>query len=252
MRLTPPQSEAVRLRQMASCLDLRKMSTDLNYASADRAKAPLQQLYRWLESRLANRTPDEAALIDRYAMPPFETVWLQFELLAQRLRTLALDHSQPFRFRWRNAHSGTVIMKDVFTSEKLYVDVDAYLYIFQHCACKTMCEAVIEGMGGVWDKCAKPERHLSFEESAREAVLAWSAPQPWHPEAVPFINHSLNEVFGFYSDGHMKGKPKPWNFTHVDQRTSRLTATPGQVIARLRNDRPRLPSAAYNRLGRDS
>ena len=67
----------------------------------------------------------------------------------------------------------------------------------------------------------------------------------------PFAKCTLNELFGFYSDGEMKGKPKPWNFTHVDQRTERITTGPGQVISCLRQNRPRLPSAVYGRLGRD-
>ena len=40
-----------------------------------------------------------------------------------------------------------------------------------------MCEAVVEGMGSVWDQSCDPVRHLSFENSTEEAVIAWSAPQ---------------------------------------------------------------------------
>ena len=39
-----------------------------------------------------------------------------------------------------------------------------------------MCEAVVEGMGSTWDKCATDGRHLSLEHGMQEAVLAWSAP----------------------------------------------------------------------------
>ena len=38
-------------------------------------------------------------------------------------------------------------------------------------------------MGGMWDKCASDARHPKFETGAEEAVIAWSAPHAWHPEA---------------------------------------------------------------------
>ena len=44
-------------------------------------------------------------------------------------------------------------------------------------------EAVIEGMGSVWDASSQPSRHPYFETGVEEAVIAWSAPQPWHAEA---------------------------------------------------------------------
>ena len=137
-------------------------------------------------------------------------------------------------------------MKDVFTFDRFRVDCDAYLYLFQQMATKTLCEAVVEGMGSVWDKCASAERHPDFKTSVEEAVIAWSAPQPYHPEAVPFINHSLAHYFGRYDSGPLKGQLKPWNFNHVDQRTGRVVAQPGLVMARHRKDALRLPSATYN------
>ena len=41
------------------------------------------------------------------------------------------------------------------------------------------CEAVLEGMGSVWDKAADVRRHPVFAESAKEAVIAWGAPQAY-------------------------------------------------------------------------
>jgi hypothetical protein len=38
-----------------------------------------------------------------------------------------------------------------------------FLYLFQHCATKSMCEAVVEGMGGCWDTSSPDDRHPSFE-----------------------------------------------------------------------------------------
>ena len=42
------------------------------------------------------------------------------------------------------------------------------------CSAKTMCEAVVEGMGGVWDASAEPRRHPNFETGVEEAIIAWS------------------------------------------------------------------------------
>ena len=39
-----------------------------------------------------------------------------------------------------------------------------------------------EGMGSVWDKAADVRRHPVFAESAKEAVIAWGAPQAYMPE----------------------------------------------------------------------
>ena len=75
-------------------------------------------------------------------------------------------------------------------------DCEGYLHLFAHCALKTMNEAVVEGMGSMWDASADAVRHPTFQESLEEAVIAWSAPQPFHPEAVPFVNRSLTHLYG--------------------------------------------------------
>ena len=77
-------------------------------------------------------------------------------------------------------------MKDVFTCERFYDGCDAYLTLFQHCALKAPPESVVESMGGMWDRCAADDRHPKFATGAEEAVIAWSAPQVWHPEAKGF------------------------------------------------------------------
>ena len=58
-----------------------------------------------------------------------------------------------------------------------------------------MCEAVVEGMGGVWDRC---DRQGNWTTAIEEAVIAWNAPKPhlYHPAAVAFINHSLDHWAG--------------------------------------------------------
>jgi hypothetical protein len=151
-----------------------------------------------------------------------------------------------FSQRWQGA-SSTVIMQDVFTKSRFYADVDAYLYVFQQCATKSMCEAVVEGMGSVWAASATDGRHPQFWSGSEEAVIAWSAPQPYHAEAVPFINHSLNHCFGRHTSGALKGQLKSWDFTHTNARTEQTPVVQGIVMARHRNTDPlRLPSSAYD------
>ena len=93
-------------------------------------------------------------------MPLFDSIWQQWQRLRERLRTASSQ--APFKQRWTGA-SGTVVMKDVFTNERFYTDCVDFLYLFQHCATKSMCEAVVEGMGGCWDKSSPADRHPSFE-----------------------------------------------------------------------------------------
>ena len=93
-------------------------------------------------------------------MPPFDSVWQQWRCLCERLR--AASKQAPFKVRLTGA-SGTAIMKDVFTNERFYAGCPDFLYLFQHCATKSMCEAVVEGMGGCWDKSSHDDRHPSFE-----------------------------------------------------------------------------------------
>ena len=91
----------------------------------------------------------------------------------------------------------TVIMKDIWSDttddatgasaarlDKLARGYHDFLYLFQHMASKSMCEAVVESMGGMWNLCSSDNRHLSLEAAAQEAIICWSAPQPWHPEAI--------------------------------------------------------------------
>ena len=74
-------------------------------------------------------------------------------------------------------------------------------------------------------------------------MLAYSAPQPWHPEAVPFINHSLNHYFGKDSDG----KQQPWNFTHQgDDHHGPLGVAKSKVVSKWMRQKPRLPASMYD------
>jgi hypothetical protein len=78
-------------------------------------------------------------------------------------------------------------MTDVFTLRKLYECCPNYLHLYRHCALKDVPEAIIEGMGGVRDRCARPERHISFEAGVQEAVVCWNAPKPYRTDANDFL-----------------------------------------------------------------
>ena len=105
-------------------------------------------------------------------------------------------------------------------------------------ATKTMCEAVVEGMGSVWDQCTDPHRHPHFEMGAKEAVIAWTAPAAYKAEAGPFVERALNR--------HFNGKP--WNFTHTDMNLRQKAWSGGsQVVDRHRRDPLRLPSKVYTK-----
>ena len=85
---------------------------------------------------------------------------------------------------WRDA-SGTAINHAqrlhrgarLFQLPRVPVPVPAVM------ACKTCCEAVVEGMGSVWGKVAEGQRHPGFETGAEEAVIAYSAPHCGSVEA---------------------------------------------------------------------
>ena len=55
-------------------------------------------------------------------------------------------------------------------------------------------QAVVDGMGSVWDQCTDPHRHPRFETGQQEAVIAWNAPAAHLPEADPFLRRALRRV----------------------------------------------------------
>jgi hypothetical protein len=73
-------------------------------------------------------------------------------------------------------------MADVFTLPKLYECCPNYLYPYQHCALKGVPQSIVEDTSGVWDRTARPERHISFEAGVQEAVVCWNAPST---QAIP-------------------------------------------------------------------
>jgi hypothetical protein len=92
----------------------------------------------------------------------------------------------------------------------------------------------------------RANRHPGFETGAEEAVVAWNAPQPYHPAADAFVTNALNDVFGFDKQGH----PKPWNLTHrdaaADHHIGRALGRSVVISRHKRNDQPRFPSQYYD------
>ena len=81
-----------------------------------------------------------------------------------------------------------------------------------------------------------------MSSSSEEAVVAWNAPPPYHPDAKCFINHTLDNIFV-----DKDGNPRPRNFIHNDRHhIHRQGGGQGQVVNRLRLVRPRLPRMAYD------
>ena len=100
-----------------------------------------------------------------------------------------------------------------------------------------MCEAVLEGMGSVWDEAAEEKRGSSFDYSQKEAMIAYNGPAAYTPEAKPFVARALNH--------HFKGKD--WNFVHRDPRQRQLQFTAGsKTLERKRTEKTRLPAAMYD------
>ena len=94
---------------------------------------------------------------------------------------------------------------------------------------KTPGEAVVEGMGSVWDESATERRHVGFDSGVHDAVVAYmySAPEPHLPKADQFITRALNTYF--------EGGPEKWNFKNEDARFRNVVFSGGsKVIAKAR------------------
>ena len=239
VRLRPPAAHSYKLSCMGKALDLRRMADTPAYedaafvvTSSAGGRHALGTLVHWFEQRDAKEAqPDDD-------IPTLAVAGAQFRELCKRLRAAAL---LPAFRHWAGA-SGVVIMKDVITMPRFSAGCEAYLHLWVNIALKTMNESVVEGMGGVWDRSSPDARHCSFEEGVKEAVVAWNGPWPYHAEAVPFVNHTLNHLYGTSDwSGH---------FAHRDERTDRVPAwasTGGKVVARRKkDDKGKLPAHFYD------
>ena len=237
-RLTPPDSEYMYLLSMSKCLDFTKMISDMAaaYCSAERAKPQLRRLYVWMESRHDDDDDDDDDGTPPFEdMPPFESVWRQFEELVKRLQEASKEVAYQ---KWKGA-SGTVIMKNVFTEPRFYSKCEDYLYLWLHMATKSMCEAVVEGMGGIWDRC---DRQGNWVTATKEAVIAWNTPKPYHPAATAFVARSLD---------HWSGGAGKWHdrFTHHDMHHQEREFSKGVVMERKKREAKqsiRLPASFYD------
>ena len=226
-----------QIAAMAGCLNLQLMASSGIEGDAYRASASthLRKLARWARPSTATpgtpvlSLPPTAAHQRGIVLPADEVLVRECEALSSALR--AVSGQQLYRDRWSCASSSTVLMRDVFSQPKFYECCPGYLYLFQHCALKGVPEAIVEGMGGVWDRCAAPGRHLSFEAGVREAVVCWNAPRPYDEACDAFLDRALSH--------HFKGAMP--HFTHASD-----AVTPqSKVVQKLRNTQPRLPALLW-------
>ena len=170
-RLRPPDDEFGMLIAMSECLDLRKIIVDSTYYSAAKAQRGLRTLYDWMQTRFDAFVPPPDVRFP--AMPAFDGangIWAQYERFAKNLNAAFNAERSPFR-HWKDA-SGTVIMADIWSDSaaaklaKLAADCHDFLYLFLHMASKSMCESVVESMGGMWDLCSSASRQQHRKPSS--------------------------------------------------------------------------------------
>ena len=130
---------------MKGCLDLRKLAfppaPGPGGSYAQQARPHLELLADWARERgVGSAVPD---------IEVDNVLWKQWQKLQAKLEEAA--KRPPYAARWKDA-GGTVIMRDVFTQLELYQGCHDFLYLYQMMATKTRNEAVVEGMGSVWDK----------------------------------------------------------------------------------------------------
>ena len=127
--------------------------------------------------------------------------------------------------KWKKA-SGTVIQKDVLTQAALYEGCQPFLHMYQACALKINCEAVVEGMCSVVDKHAVGQRGCDIKRYAWESILDWNSPAPHL--ADDFLLESLSEL-------GKRNKANALKFNSVDSRgADRLKTVVSAVIDKMR------------------
>ena len=227
------QGSPNQLVAMAGCLDLVQMACSTEKGVAYKAAAPahLIELARWLRPPPARPDTFLPGPIQEHGitLPADDVLVSEFHALCAALQVTA---RQPLYYeRWRDAKSSTVLMRDVFSQPKFYECCPGFLYLFQHCALKGSPEAVVEGMGGVWDRCAEAGRHLSFEVGVQEAVICWNAPRPYDEACDLFLHRALSL--------HFKGD-RP-HFTH----TLAAVVTKSKVVQKIQCIPSRLPGSLW-------
>jgi len=208
--------------QMAKCLDLRRLARAALH-NDEVEKAALRWLAHWITTE------------GKLDLPDYDALWQQHVTVRARLvaRANELKGTKSDWFPDDHTRSGTVIMKELFTSEMLYVDIQDWMFLFEVCAAHTSNEAVVESMGNIIDQHVSPRRGLSPENYSREAFIHWNGPLLHRADA--FLTASLNI--------HFKGNgPRDWNFLNNTQRADKLRFKHvSKVVDRVRSERSKLP-----------
>lgn len=130
-------------------------------------------------------------------LPAFGVMCAQLELLHTRL---VKAYATPlYRDRWfddkkNRICSGTVIMRDLFTAPALYEGLQDILFVWQHLALATRCEAVVEGMTKLVAEHADGQRGLSDIKYNEESFIRWNGPSL--AESDPVMKEALRLRFG--------------------------------------------------------
>ena len=102
----------------------------------------------------------------------------------------------------------------------------AFLHMYQACALKINCEAVVEGMCSVVDKHVVGQRGCDIKRYAWESILDWNSPAPHL--ADDFLLESLSEL-------GKRNKANALKFNSVDSRgADRLKTVVSAVIDKMR------------------
>jgi hypothetical protein len=207
-----------KVKVMAKCVDLRLFVIPMvvPYASFDIyleccVKPNLEDLYDWAVGGGIN-------------MPEFNVVWSQCMALGMKMHedvarfTPSIDTP---RHRWYcrrdgdnidTVRLGTEIQQEILTKSEWYDLAPAYLYLYQHMALKSFCEAVVEGMCSVVAKHATGVRSLCFDMYAKESIVDYNAPDRTQSNA--FITKALDHLFASkaYKQVKLPAGSRGWRF----------------------------------------
>ena len=122
--------------------------------------------------------------------------------------------------------SGTVIQRDILTQAALYEGCQPFLHMYQACALKINCEAVVEGMCSIVDKHAVGQRGCDIKRYAWESILDWNSPASHL--ADDFLRESLVEL-------GKRNKANTLKFTSMDtNKANRLKTVVSAVVDRMK------------------
>ncbi|KAK3240904.1 hypothetical protein CYMTET_49290 [Cymbomonas tetramitiformis] len=168
-----------------------------------------------------NKIYDWATLVGKIELPAFASeLWEQHKLV--KVRLMAARMSEGYTAKWKADASGTVLMEDLFTDERLYEDVQDWLYLFQLCALKIQNEAVVEGMGSTIDRHATSVRGLPQDKYViNESFIEYNGCAP--SECDFFFTAALGLYF----------KGKTWKSHHTYVRNRGKYQGVSSVVSRL-------------------